>query len=146
MRMTVFCCVCSRTLTLDGGKPKSISTDGTVSPTLMVFLPKGPAAAVAHKANATMERCMLRTYALLLTAQVAGSADLRLRSFRAAQTLNARDAAAVSFAPRGARRREPLAKVRVFTRGRGATVCSPQTSKRPPEGVGGPTEASYPRR
>ena len=50
--MTVFCCVYSSTLTFDGGKPRSISTEGTVSPTLMVFLPKGPAAAVAQSANA----------------------------------------------------------------------------------------------
>ena len=70
--MTVFCCVYSRTLTLDGGKPRSISTDGTVSPTLMVFLPKGPAAAVAP---VLVRRGSAACYALLLTAQVASSGE-----------------------------------------------------------------------
>ena len=79
-------------INFEGGKPRSISTDGTVSPTLMVFLPKGP----RPPSRPVLMRRGSAACALLLTVPAAGSAERRLRCFRAAQTRHARDAATVS--------------------------------------------------
>ena len=92
--MTVFCWVYSSTLTLDGGKPRSISTDGTVSPTLMVFLPKGPAAAVGQRQRE--DRAGAACYALLLLHRWRAVRSRRLRCVRLSQMRHARDAATVS--------------------------------------------------